>query len=201
VDATAVTRHVVLPVVTTADGAVVSLDFVNPSNRDATVTAAVSLGDFAVPDQSVVVPAYSTASLQLNPNPAIPAAGNAVVTVRSSVAVGMALAVGTTRATAVVAAPAPAPTIYVDDLYAAGFADLVIANPGQSPVTVTATQIGGTERTTVTIAPGAATSLGTAGSRSIQVGAALRINATGGPVVVTASWPSSPSGLSLSTGF
>ena len=83
------------PAVTTANAATPRYESTNPNDARVTVSASVSLAKFKISPQSVSLPPYSSGVITITPNSAIPAAGYASVTVRSSEPVVSGLATGT----------------------------------------------------------------------------------------------------------
>ncbi|HQU26609.1 MAG TPA: DUF5719 family protein [Acidimicrobiales bacterium] len=131
------------PAVTTAHRASAVLEVANPGPNPAEVTVHVVLGAYAIADQYVSVAPYSTGALALTPNPAIPAAGYAAVSVRSSVPVVTDLATGTAGVGSALSAPSPTTTsALVHDFTSKGYDALRVLNPSRRAITVTVSALG-----------------------------------------------------------
>ncbi|MDE3065280.1 MAG: hypothetical protein KGJ36_06390, partial [Acidobacteriota bacterium] len=123
------------PAVTTANQAQAAISIANPGPAVARVTLHVTLGNFHVPDQSVEVAPYASTSVAITPNPAIPAAGLAVVRLTSSAPVVATLVAGTGAGVALTSAPAPGSLLLLADL-GTGFATATLTNTSDREVSV-----------------------------------------------------------------
>ncbi|HVB70775.1 MAG TPA: DUF5719 family protein [Acidimicrobiales bacterium] len=124
------------PRVTTANDATAQIRLSNPGPRPAQVSVHVTLGSFHVPDQSVSVGAFASTDVTITPNPAIPAAGLAQVTLSASEPVVATLAVGTSAGVALTPTPTPGGLFEVADL-GVGYATATLTNTSDHAVEVT----------------------------------------------------------------
>ncbi len=131
------------PAVTTARGASAVLEVANPGPNPAEVRVRVVLGAYRIADQYLSVAPYSTGALALTPNPAIPAAGYAAVSVRSTVPVVTDLATGAAGAGSALSGPSATTTsALVHDFTTRGYDALRVLNPGRRAITVTVRALG-----------------------------------------------------------
>ncbi len=131
------------PAVTTANRASAVLEVANPGSSPAEVSVHVELGAYSIADQYLSVAPYSTGALALTPNPAIPAAGYAAVSVRSNVPVVTDLATGSAGSGSSLSAPSPTTTVaLVHDFTSKGFDALRAVNPGRRAITLTVSALG-----------------------------------------------------------
>lgn len=93
--ATYTSKQAWFPDVTTALSATAQIRVANPSASPAEVTINVSLGSYHVATQTTTVSPYSTGLVTITPNPAIPAAGYAILTLHSTQRLITSLATGT----------------------------------------------------------------------------------------------------------
>ncbi len=136
-------RRAYFPAVTTAHRASAVLEVANPGPDPAEVRVHVVLGAYRIADQYLSVGPFSTGALALTPNPAIPAAGYAAVSVRSTVPVVTDLATGTAGAGSALSAPSPTTSsAVVHDFTSKGFDALRVFNPGRRTITVTLSALG-----------------------------------------------------------
>ncbi|HET8990865.1 MAG TPA: DUF5719 family protein [Acidimicrobiales bacterium] len=133
------------PVVTTARGASAVLEVADPGPTPAVVRVSVVLGSYRIADQFIDVAPYSTGALALTPNPAIPAAGYAAVSVRANVPVVTDLATGAAGAGSALSAPsAPTTSAVVGGVTSGGYDALRIVNPRSRAITVRVIALGST---------------------------------------------------------
>lgn len=128
------------PNVTTATAATAALRVANPGDRPATVTVAVDLGAYRVRDQVVTVAPFSSGVVVITPNSAIPAAGYADLTLRSSEPVVADLATGTASGSAtsvaLVAPVAPDNAFLVYNFTSLGFDAATVTNTSSRAVKI-----------------------------------------------------------------
>ena len=128
---------------TTAHRASAVLEVANPGPTPAVVRVHVTLGSFRIQDQYLSVAPYATGALALTPNPAIPAAGYAAVSVRANVPVVTDLATGTAGSGSALSAPSPVTTsAFVHDFTSKGYDALRVLNPGRRTITVIVSALG-----------------------------------------------------------
>ena len=198
---TTTTRKLTLPAVTTADQATSVIQFANTSDKEATVTAKFSLGDFQVAPQTVQVLPFSTASLTVSPNSAIPAAGNAIVSLTSTAPVGVSLGVGTQGHLAVTSPPRPRTSILIGDVYGDGFDFVTVLNPNSVSVSLTVRSLGGAATRRFEIQPGHSVALTDGGPWGSVAAETLQLTSTNPGVIVTGAWKTQPAGIGLITGY
>lgn len=185
------------PRVTTVTDSLARILIANPSNSPATVTASVGLAPFVVPAQTVTVAPFSTGSIIITPNSAIPAHGYATVRLRSSVAVSASLATGTSGGVSLSVPEAPSNLYLVNDFAGRGFDALTVSNTGSRSLPVTVTMVGSISTSrTLTIAPGATVDLrGRGGLPTTFHGRTLFIAATRPNLIVATTLPTTPPGI------
>jgi hypothetical protein len=127
--------------VTTANTASAQVRLSNPGPTPATVTLTVTLAPFHVPNQIVTVPPYGSTVATITPNPAIPAARYASVSMRSSAPVIAALATGTGNDVALSAPPTPGPEFLVGDFTGHGYDAASLTNTSSKSITFTITTL------------------------------------------------------------
>ncbi|MGD0852136.1 MAG: DUF5719 family protein [Acidimicrobiales bacterium] len=130
------TTAALFPLVTTANNATAQIRFSNPGPSSANVTLGVTLTPFHVPNQTLTVPPYGSAVASITPNPAIPAAGYASVTMNSSQPVIAALATGTGKDVALSAPGTPEPEFLVGDFTGRGVDEATFTNTSSRSIEV-----------------------------------------------------------------
>jgi len=147
--------------VPTANHALATVVVSNPTAADAHVTLGIGLAKFHVPDQHFTVAPLSSTSFVVTPNTAIPAAGMANVTLRSSQPVIASVVTGVessdklARPAHVVSQMTSWRTWLLADSTGRGFGNALVSNTSHQAITITvvAGPIGQTPRTaTVTLA-------------------------------------------------
>lgn len=195
--------HGTFPLVTTANGAIAQVRIANPGPDPATVTLTVALAKFKVAPQSVVVGAYRSALVNITPNTAIPAAGEAAVTLTSTRAVDATLVTGTTGGVTSSPLGTPVARAVLSDVTGNGFARAVVTNAAAKATTVHWTlRRGGQLRSSgeTSLGAGATRSLGVlVGGRGALRGATLVLSSPVRALVVSAVLPSSPAGVTLTS--
>jgi hypothetical protein len=127
------------PNVTTAQSATAQILVANPSDRPANVTVDVSLGEYKVPQQTTTISPYSTGTVTITPNSAIPADGYAGLTLHSSVPVVSALATGTSDWVALTSPQTPSSAYLIRNFSGLGFDAATVTNtsPRSAQLTIT----------------------------------------------------------------
>jgi hypothetical protein len=133
---TSATTSALFPLVTTANNATAQIRFSNPGPTPANVTLGVTLAPFHVPNQTLSVPPYGSAVASITPNPAIPAASYASVTMSSSQPVIAALATGTGKDVALSAPGSPEPEFLVGDFTGRGVDEATFTNTSTRSIEV-----------------------------------------------------------------
>jgi hypothetical protein len=147
---TSASRDSWFPDVTTAAAATATLDVANPGSRPATVSVAVALGEYKVPEQTLTVAPFSTGTLSITPNSAIPAAGYADLALRSSAPVVADLATGTGDWFALVAPVPPGEDFLVHNFTGLGFDAATVTNTSGRAVAISVSDVEGASTTTTT---------------------------------------------------
>ena len=124
------------PRVTTVARAVSEIRLANPGSLPANVTVNISLSPFTVASETVTVAPFSSGDIVLSPNSAIPAAGYANVTVKSSAPVIASLATGTSSGIALSPSQTPSTTFLLSDFSGKGFDAATITNTTSHPISV-----------------------------------------------------------------
>jgi hypothetical protein len=194
----------IFPLVTTADNATAQIRFANPGPTLANVTLKVTLAGYHVPNQVVSVPPFGSTLATITPNPAIPIAGYASVSMTSSQPVITALATGTGKDIALSAPSAPQPEYLVGDFTGRGFDAATLTNTSSRSITFTitrpsnATAIGGQLR----LAPDATETVRSAAPALANLrGAILLVKASRPSLLVTLTLPTRPAGMSVVSGL
>jgi hypothetical protein len=127
------------PNVTTVQSATAQLRIANPNDRSATVTVSVGLGKYQVPQQSTTINPYSTGTITITPNSAIPADGYANLTLHSNVPVVTGLATGTGTSVALSSPQTPSGAYLVRNFSGLGFDAATVTNTSTHSVELTIT--------------------------------------------------------------
>ncbi|MGC2484955.1 MAG: DUF5719 family protein, partial [Acidimicrobiales bacterium] len=161
------------PAVTTANGATAEIRIANPTDVRAQVSASVSLAKFRISPQSTSLAPYSTGVITITPNSAIPAAGYASVTVRSSVPVVSGLATGTGQWIVLSSPQAPSTADVVRDYSGEGFDVAQVTNTSDEAITVRVTTFATSPSTKDITTQGTRVGAGITLSLASLVGAAI----------------------------
>ena len=194
---TSLERMAWFPRVTTVSGALARILITNPSNATASVTATIGLTPYNVAPQRVSVAPFSTGSIVITPNSAVPAHGYATVQLRSTVAIAASLATGTINGQSLSVPATPSKLYLVSDFAGLGFDAMTATNVGARALAVTVTVLGpfATSRV-VTIAPGTTVDLrGRDGLPTILHGRSFLITANHSDLVVSTTLPTTPPGI------
>lgn len=211
VGATLPAASVWFPRVTTANEAFAQVRVANPGPQPVQVSVHVTLGSFHVPDQTLTVGAFSSAAATITPNPAIPAAGLATVTLTATGPIVSSLATGTGAGVALTPAPTPGGLFLLADL-GVGYTTASLTNTSDRAVEVTfahsfavntigATPPAGSRITLavapVRVAPNATINLIRAIGGTSLAHDALVVAASRPVVVVVATLETSPAGVAV----
>ena len=181
------------PLVTTAANTRAQVRVANPNDVPASVTVSVSLSQYQIAPESVEIPAYASGVVTISPNPAIPAAGFASLTLTSSEPIATALVVGTRG----LALSAPAPlsgTWLVSDFSGRGFARATLSNASHQPVSIHATNVANSVSSSATLAAGTTADLRTLMPSLSKLQGLTLLVTSDRPVRVTTILPLSPVG-------
>ena len=197
-------KHSWLPNVTTVEAATAQIRVANPNDSPAQVTVDVALSNFKVPPQRVTIAPLSTGVVVVTPNPAIPAAGYANLTVHSNVPVVSALATGTGKWFALSSPATPSNAFLVGDFSGIGFAAATVTNTSSRATTVDVSTFNAPTSRVVTsginLSAGQTTSLfATIPSFSRSPSATYLLTSTKPSMVVSLTLPSRPVGLYVVT--
>ncbi|HTT58661.1 MAG TPA: DUF5719 family protein [Acidimicrobiales bacterium] len=194
------------PAVTTANNATAQIRIDNPNDARAQVTASVSLAKFTISPQILSLAPYSSGVITITPNSAIPAAGYASVTVRSSVPVVSGLATGTGSWIVLSSPQVPSAADVVRDYSGEGFDVAEVTNTSSRAITVHVTTYATSPTTKDVTTTGTRVGAGTTVSLASLLGAAIPkpagtylVAASSPSAIVTLSLPSRPAGLYLQT--
>lgn len=134
---TSVSNETWFPTVTTAQSATAQIRVANPNNVRVQVTLDVALGSYRVAPQTLTLAPFSTGLINVTPNPAIPAAGYASLTLRSSEPVISALATGTGSWIALSSPETPDNAFLVRNFTGFGFDAATVTNTSSRTLTLT----------------------------------------------------------------
>jgi hypothetical protein len=191
------------PNVTTVNKATAGLSVMNPSAETANVSVDIKLGSFKIAPQTLTVLPYSTGTLSINPNSAIPADGYANLTLKSSQPIVSALVTGASTWVALASPLTPGNAFLVRDFTGLGFDALSMTNVSSHAITVDIESYNAAKPTLITgvggirLAPGATKSLkaqlyAPSGLRSTYL-----VTASKPDLVVSLTLPSTPSGVNV----
>ena len=125
------------PLVTTANQAMAEVRIANPGPAPAHVILRVKLGRFHVAAQSATVAPYHSAFITITPNTAIPAAGEASLTMTADRPVAATLATGTRDGLKLSPLTPTVSRAILADVSGAGFAQATFTNASQRATRVT----------------------------------------------------------------
>lgn len=189
------------PLVTTANHAIAQVRIANPGPAPATVRLTVALAKFHVAPQSTLVAPYHSALITITPNTAIPAAGEASVTLAATRAVDATLVTGTTGGVTSSPLGTPVARAVLSDVTGNGFAQAVVTNAWRSATTLhwTLRRRGVlTSSGSTSLDAGATLSLGALlGGHAALRAATLVLTSVQPALVVSAVLPSFPAGVTL----
>ena len=189
------------PLVPTAAGSVAQVRIANPGPASATVTLRVKIGKFKVAPQSTSVAPYSSTLISIAPNTAIPAAGEASLSMTSNQAVDATLATGTTNGLTLSPLVTAVSRAVLSDVTGAGFARATVSNTSDASTTLTWALLRRGTIASIGLTPlgaGGSISLGqVVGGRSKLQGATLVLTSATPVLVVNAILPTTPYGVTL----
>lgn len=116
------------PSVTTAQTATAQIRLANPNAAPAEVSVTVQLGTYRVAPQAVTLQPFSTGTITITPNSAIPAAGYANLSLRANEPVISSLATGTGDFFALSSPVTPGNAFVVSDITDVGFGAASVTN-------------------------------------------------------------------------
>ncbi|MGH3733768.1 MAG: DUF5719 family protein [Acidimicrobiales bacterium] len=190
------------PDVTTANDTTAAIRLANPNNTIASVTVNVSLGNYKIARQTATLAPFTTGVITITPNPAIPVAGYASLSLHSNVPVIAGLATGSGKWIALTAPQAPSGAYVVRDFTGLGFDAASVTNASTHSVTLHVTTFVATSKgeavTTrgITLGGGASTTLSALISSPLPRPAGTYLVTSSRPsVIVTLTLPSRPHGL------
>ncbi len=191
------------PAVTTVNNAVAQLRVANPSGESVNVVAHVKVANLSVAPQDLTVAPYASAEIAITPNSAIPPAGYAVVSVKSSSPVATSLVTGTSAGTALSSPVTPSNEFVVADFAGVGFDAADVTNISTKTLKVTFTTIPnpGEQKQTgsVDLAPLSSESILSvfSGVTSLTGETLLVTSSSNASLVVTLTLPTTPAGVSV----
>ncbi len=191
------------PMVTTANNAVAEVRVANPGPATATVTVMVTLRKFNIAPQSTVVAAYHSAMITITPNTAIPAAGEASLTLTSDQPVDATLATGTSNGVTLSPLGSPVARAVLSDVTGGGFGEATMTNASAAATTVTWSLLhhGALSASGVTtVEPRTTVSIGAlVHGRTKLRGSTLIMTSPTSSLVVNAILTTSPAGVTLAS--
>jgi len=189
------------PLVTTANTATSEVRVANPSASAATVKFTVKLAKFTVAPQSTTIAPYHSALITITPNTAIPAAGEASLTMTSTQPVDATLATGTSNGLSFSPLGTPASRVVLADVTGAGFGEATLTNATDKSTDVTWTLLrhGALASTGATsVSAGHTVSLGQLlNGRAKLTSATLILTGTTPSLVVNAILNTTPVGVTM----
>jgi hypothetical protein len=167
------------------------------------VTIRVKLRKFAIAPQSTVVAPYHSAMISVTPNTAIPAAGEASLTLTSNQAVDATLATGTASGLTLSPLGTPVARAVLSDVTGGGFGEATLTNASAATTTVSWTLLHHgkvTSTGSTSVGAGDTISLGVLlGGRSKLRGSTLVVASATPAMVVNAILSTSPVGVTLAS--
>jgi hypothetical protein len=196
------------PNVTTAQSATAQIRVANPNAIPAQVTIAVSLGSYHLASQNTTVAPYSTGLVTITPNPAIPNAGYANLTLHSNEPVITSLATGTGTWRALSSPVSPGNAFLVRNFTGLGFDAVTVTNTSSRTVALQIASLGASTTSVITsvvtvvgskLLAGATTRLATfdPSITSPKNDSAMIISASTPSLVVSLTLPSKPRGVNV----
>ncbi|HVA52803.1 MAG TPA: DUF5719 family protein [Acidimicrobiales bacterium] len=194
-----------LPNVTTAHSATAQIRVANPSDLPAEVTVDVALSPYTITPQTLSVSPFRTGVVVVTPNPAIPAAGYANVTVHSNVPVVTSLATGSGRSIALSSPQTPSDAFLIRDFTGLGFDAETLTNTSSRTITLTTSSFSATNPNVTALTGGdrldggATVRLSTLMPSVATTHDAILITASRPTLVVSMTLPSRPKGVNVVT--
>lgn len=189
------------PSVTTVESTTAQIRIANPTDRPANVTVDVGLGKYKVPPQTTTINPYSTGTVTITPNSAIPVDGYASLTLHSNVPVVSGLATGTGDWVALTSPQTPSSAYLVRNFSGLGFDAATVTNTSSRSAELSITSFDPSNKgvftvTGVKIAGGATVNLTTLIASFMKEPSDTYVISTAKPVLVLSlTIPSRPRGL------
>ena len=193
------------PNVTTAQSATAQIRVANPSDLPAQITVNVALNPYKVLPQTLSLSPFSTGVIVITPNPAIPAAGYAFLTVSSNVPVVSSLATGTGTSISLSSPQIPSNAFLVRDFTGLGFDAATLTNTSSRTITLTTSSFNSATPNVITMSGGMKLAGGATKRLSILFPSiatthdALLITASRPTLVASMTLPSRPRGVNVLT--
>jgi hypothetical protein len=172
------------PLVTTANGALAQVRVANPGPAATVVKVLVKLGTFKIAPQSTTIAAYHSSLITITPNTAIPASGEASLSLSATQPVLATLATGTTSGLTFSPLGVPVARAILADVTGGGFGEATLTNASDATRSVNWTLIHN-NKVTVT----GALSLGVGGTISLGQLVGGKAKLRGATFVATTSTP------------
>jgi hypothetical protein len=147
----ATARNAWYPSVTTVESATAEIRIANPSNQPANVTVDVGLGKYKVPPQTTTINPYSTGTVTITPNSAIPVDGYASLTLHANVPVVSAIATGTGDWFALTSPQTPSSAYLVRNFSGLGFDAATVTNTSSRSAELTITSFDSSSKNVLTV--------------------------------------------------
>ena len=193
------------PNVTTVQSTVAQIRVANPTDVAAEVIVDVALSPYTVSPQTLSVSPFSTGLIVITPNPAIPAAGYANLTVHSNVPVVTALATGSGLSIALSSPQVPSDALLVRDFTGLGFDAATLTNTSTRSITLTTSSFNAAKPDVITVtggnklAAGATEPLSSLIPNIATTNDAFLISASKPALIASMTLPSRPKGVNVVT--
>ena len=187
-----------LPLVTTVRDAESAIAVANPGPGTVSVQAAVTLGSFHVPTQSVAVGPFSVGRITISPNSAIPAHAYADVRVRASAPVAVSLVTGDLSGWLASTPGVPSRAYLVSDATGRGFDAVAVVDTSPRPLEISISS--GSALVRATVPGGQSVNLRRLAPQLDHLrGRTVMVRAVRNALVVSATLPTRPAGLVVVT--
>lgn len=133
---TSITKDAWFSNVTTVDHATAQIRVANPNGTPAQVTIKVGLSNFKIAPQTLSVSPFTTNLITITPNPAIPAAGYASLTVTANEPVISSLATGPGTWIALSAPEQPGSSFLIRNFSGLGYDAATVTNTTSRPISI-----------------------------------------------------------------
>jgi hypothetical protein len=190
------------PAVTTANGATAEIRLANPNNHVANVRVDVSLGNYKIAPQTTTLAPFTTGYITITPNPAIPVAGYASVSLHSNVPVVAGLATGEGNWIALSSPQEPTQAYVVRDFSGLGFDTANVTNTSSRAVKLHVTTYGATSQSKVVTTKAISLAGGSTATLASLISVPLTrpagtylVTSSRASAIVTLTLPSRPRGL------
>jgi hypothetical protein len=191
------------PNVTTVQAATSQIRVANPNSTPVTVTLDVALSSFKIAPQTLTIEPFTTSLININPNPAIPAAGYANLTLHSSEPVFSSLATGNGTWTALSAPEPEGNAFLVRDFTGQHFDAATVTNTSSRTVSLkivtysSTTPSASAKPFSVKLAANATENLSTLIPSFATSSDAFLISGSSPSLVVSMTLPSQPKGVNV----